>query len=44
MIRFIRNLMKTGKELCKLLQQLTKLVIECISLIGWIYILIKLFA
>jgi len=31
------------KELIKLMQQLNKLAIEIISLIGWILILIKLF-
>lgn len=33
---------KTIKELIKLMQQLNKLAIEIISLVGWLIILIKL--
>lgn len=40
---FIKNLTETAKELQKLLEQLEKLVIKLISIVGWIYILIKLF-
>lgn len=39
---FIRNLTETVKELQKLLVQLEKLAISVISIVGWIYILIKL--
>ncbi|CUN17511.1 Uncharacterised protein [Blautia hydrogenotrophica] len=42
-MRFIKNLTETAKELQKLLEQLEKLVIKLISIVGWIYILIKLF-
>ena len=42
-MRFIKNLTETAKELQKLLEQLEKLVIKLISIVGWIYKLIKLF-
>lgn len=44
MRRFIQNLTETVKELQKLAAQLEKLVIRVVSITGWIYILIKLFA
>lgn len=43
MYRFIQNLTETVKELQKLVAQLEKLVIGVVSIVGWIYILIKLF-
>lgn len=42
MKRFIRDFTETAKELQKLLEQLEKLTIKVISIVGWIYILIKL--
>lgn len=42
-MRFIKSLTETAKELQKLLEQLEKLVIKLISIVGWIYILIELF-
>ena len=38
------NQIEKIKELIKLVQQLNKLMIEIISLVGWVTILIKLLA
>lgn len=39
----VKQVESTIKKLLKLVEQLEKLVIRIISLIGWIFILIKLF-
>lgn len=42
MIEKIRSLTETVKELLKLLEQIEKLTIRIISLLGWILIIINL--
>lgn len=39
----MKKLIDFAKDLVKLLQQLNKVAIELISLVGWVLILMKLF-